>query len=103
MKKIIVIIAIGISSVSMSFATKPITLANEIKQKVFTNLKSNEKEKFNKNYVIVNFKIIDGKIKVSEINSSSLQMKNFIINKLNQIKINSNYEENKTYKYKFTS
>ena len=102
MKKIIATLAIMISVSSLSFATKNPSLAKEIKEKVTININNYEIDNFNKTFLTVKFKILNGKIKINKINgSTSHKFNKQIINKLTHLNIESIYENEKEYTYKF--
>lgn len=102
MKNIIIAIALIFTSSNLSFAGEdPNSLYKEINRKMtidFTNIKLfNER----RNYVLVHFKITNNKIEILEINGSNGNLTDVIAQELEQMKISSNYVENKVYQYKF--
>lgn len=71
MKKIITVLAISISTITMSIASNIKTLTNEIKEKVTLDINGDKIDKNNQSFITVSFKIINGKVKIEEINGSN--------------------------------
>ena len=102
MKKTLVIFAIGLASINMSFASKPPILTKEIKEKVTFGSYADEIDNYNQTFLVVNFNILKGKIKINNIKGSGSQnLKRHIITKLTHLSIESNYDNTKEYTYKF--
>jgi PDZ domain-containing secreted protein len=102
MKKIIVLLAICLLTISSSFAQSVPGLKKEISQKVNVDLSSihlNEKED---DFVKVKFKIYDGIIKVLNIEASQTILKDLIISKLNEIEITTPSNEIEVHNFHFT-
>lgn len=101
MKKIVITIATSFLIATMSFASKNISLENEIKREIKNDIKKVKMNESNPDFAIVSFKIINNKIKVTNVNSSNYNLKKHIFTKLINIEIDSEYDLNKEYKYKF--
>ena len=102
MKKLLVVFAIGLSSMSVSYALNYPTLSKEIKQKITDDISYKHIDINNQSFLVVNFSIINGKIRVDKIKGSSNQkIRKYIINKLIHLSIESSYDTNKEYAYKF--
>ena len=102
MKKLILVVVFGFFSWSSLFAASTPGLDNEIGQKVVIDLSNIELDTYSEDYVLVSFKIVDGQIKINDIQGSQVELKKAIIKKLVQMEIESNYDANATYRYKFT-
>ncbi|MDX2360989.1 MAG: hypothetical protein QNK23_09295 [Crocinitomicaceae bacterium] len=102
MKKWIVVLVVGLVSMSMSFAANKPKLKQEIQEKVRIDLSDIYLDEFNQDYVIVSFQIINDEIKIQEINGTSAELKERIIEELCEIKVDAEYEEGETYFFKFT-
>jgi hypothetical protein len=102
MKKLIVAFVIGLLSMGTSFAASNPGLANEINEKVVIDLSDIELDQYSTDYVLVSFKIENGQIKINEIQGSQVELKKLIIKRLVQMNIESNYNADETYRYKFT-
>lgn len=102
MKKLIVLFAVLLLTVSSSFATKNPELVREIQSKVIVDLSRVDLDEYNPDYILVEFKIIDDEINILEINGTSKELKEMIIKELCEIEVDSNYNSNFTYRFKFT-
>lgn len=100
MKKVIVFFAALFISVS-SFAGNGPTLAKEIRNKAFIDLSSISLDVFNRDFVSVKFKIVDGEIEILKINGSQDVLEERVQEKLESMQIDSDYEEDKVYVLKF--
>lgn len=102
MKKLVVVLVAAILSIGTSFAGSNPGLIEEIEEKVIIDLNGVELDRYNEDYVIVSFQIIDDEIKIQEINGSSDQLKEKVIKELYAIHVDSAYESGKTYNFRFT-
>jgi len=102
MKKLVVLLAVGLLTISSSFSAVNPELVREIESKVFVDLSQIELDEYNQDYVMVSFKIIDHEIKIQEINSTNSELKSKIIDELYEMRIDSDYNSRETYMYKFT-
>lgn len=102
MKKLIVLFVISLLTISSSFATKNPELIQEIERKVIVDLSGIQLNEHTQDYVMVNFKIIEDEIKILEISGTSLELKEIIIKELCEIEVDSNYNSDFTYRFKFT-
>ena len=87
---------------SKSFAINDPSLVDEISSKVTLDLSMVELDQYTPDYVVVRFKIVDGEIKIKEIESSKFELKKLVIAKLLQMQIESDYNPEEIYAYKFT-
>lgn len=81
---------------------EPGGLLKELKKKVSVDLNGMEINKTKKDYVIVSFRIVDGEIKILEVNGTNKYLKDKMIEKLCSLNVESTYDPSKTYNYKFT-
>ena len=100
MKKVVVAFIASFIVSSVSFAGSNPDLQNELYNKVSIELGSIELD--DQDYVLVNFNIIDGDVKIENISSTQSELRNLIIIELMKLSIESNYDSEKTYTYKFT-
>ena len=101
MKKFLVMFVVGVLSISASFAAEP-NLVDEIHEKVAPDLSTVELDQYATDYVVVSFHIENGKIKINTIDGTQLELKKLIVKELVQMNVESNYDEDATYRYKFT-
>ncbi|MFT5778153.1 MAG: hypothetical protein ACI837_001109 [Crocinitomicaceae bacterium] len=100
MRKLIVVFVLGVLSISSSLAGGP-RLVDEIKEKVILDLSDVELNQYAEDYVLVSFKIVNGKIEIKDISGTQVELKKLIVKKLVQMNIESNYNVNALYSYKF--
>ena len=100
MKKIIFIVAILISNISLGAEVQP--LKQEITNKLILDLSKVELDENNQDFVVVNFYICNGEIEVTEISGTQKQLIQKVKNKLSQLIIEQAYDESALYRYKFT-
>lgn len=102
MKKLVLVFAFGFFSLSSLFAASTPDLESEMTEKVVIDLSDIRLDKYTEDYVLVSFKIVNGEIKINEIKGSQVELTKAIIKELVQMKIESSYDPNETYQYKFT-
>ncbi|MDG1330947.1 MAG: hypothetical protein P8P74_01350 [Crocinitomicaceae bacterium] len=102
MKKVIVLIAISLLNIGSSFAGSDPELKEEITQKVQIDLSGITLDKYEEDFVHVEFKIYDGLINVVNIKASQPELKELIMDKLNEIHIKTSYSENEIHNFNFT-
>ena len=102
MKKVIILIVMGLFTISSSFAASDPALAEEISQKVKINLSSITLDEYKADFVQVRFKIYDGLIKIVQIEASQTELKELIINELKEIHIITPYSESEVHNFNFT-
>ena len=100
MKKIIFIVAILVSNISLGAGSPP--LKDEITNKLILDLSKIELDENNQDFVVVNFYICNGEIEVAEITGTQKQLVQKVKNKLTQLIIEQTYDEGALYRYKFT-
>lgn len=100
MKKIIFIVAILISNISLGAEVQP--LKQEITNKLILDLSKVELDENNQDFVVVNFYICNGEIEVTEITGTQKQLIQKVKNKLSKLIIEQAYDEGSLYRYKFT-
>ena len=102
MKKVVVLVMLSLFSLSTSFASGNPELFKEIKRKISFDFNQVEMTDVSENSVTVNFRIVNDKIKILEINGSNRSLKKALIKELYEMNIDANHSEDKTYLYKFT-
>ena len=102
MKKVAVLIVLVFSSMSFSFSGVNPELKKEITKKVIVDLSKVNLNDNNNDYVMVSFIIENEEIIITNIESSMNELTEIMKKELNQIRIDSEYEEGVTYKYRFT-
>ena len=102
MKKVAFALMVGILAFSPTFASNNPELVEEIHEKVIIDLSTIELDKYNQDYVLVHFKISNGRIDILEAHGSTIELKELIVKKLMQLDIKSNYLESGIYRYNFT-
>jgi len=101
MRNLVVVLVMTLSSMINVLASSP-SLSNEIHDKVSLDLSNIELDKYAEDYVFVSFKIQDGQIMINNIKGSQTELKKLIVKELVQMEIESEYDENKLYQYRFT-
>ena len=102
MKKLVVLFVIGLLTMSTGFEKGIPDLVREIEKKVIVDLSNVELSEVHPEYVIINFKIVNGQINIQGINGTSEELKEIITKELYEIHIDSEYSEDKSYIYRFT-
>ena len=102
MKKLIVLIVMGLFTISSSFAGSNPELREEISQKVNIDLSSITLDKYEKDFVHVQFTIFDGLIQIENIEGSQLELMDLIISELEEIHVKTPYTENEIHNFNFT-
>lgn len=102
MKKLIVLFAISILSVSTSLAGSDPVLLQEISQKVNMDLSTITLDQYEEDFVQVQFKIYDGLILIENIEASQSELKKLIIKELKGIHISTPYSESEVHNFNFT-
>ena len=100
MKKLIFIVAILISNLSFGAGGQP--LKNEITNKLILDLSKIELHKNHEDFVVVNFYISNGEIKITDITGTQKELIQKVKSKMSTLKIQQAYEEGVIYRYKFT-
>ncbi|MDG1333271.1 MAG: hypothetical protein P8P74_13130 [Crocinitomicaceae bacterium] len=100
MKKLIAIIVLSLISVSASFAGENPKLFKEINRKLKLDASQLNLSKVHKNYVVVKFKIVNGEIEILGAVGSK-ELRQLIVNKLEEMDIDSESKASKVYRYKF--
>ena len=95
------VIFISLLSLKSSFGMNDTLLRNEIINKINIDLRDIELDQFHQDFVAVSFNIIEGKIQITEVNSSNPELQNLIELNLSLIVINSSYNESETYLFRF--
>lgn len=102
MKKVVALFAILLLGTGAGFASGNPDLLKEIKRKIAVDLSKVQLDASGQDYVTASFRIVDGAIKIMEINGTSDDLEAAMIRELNRIHIESPYVEGKTYVYRFT-
>lgn len=102
MRKVIVLVAIGLFTIGSSFAGSDPVLIKEIRQKVKIDLSTITLDQYSKDFVDVRFKIYDGVIQIIKIKASQLELKELILNELKEIHVRTPYSETEIHNYNFT-
>lgn len=96
-------VALGLALIGalgmMSFSTKGPNLSKELKSKIKVHNPLNFNQK---DFVLVSFHIQEGQIVIDQMNGSNDHLKEEIKEQLSTLNVKSNYQENKSYQYKFT-
>jgi hypothetical protein len=99
--KILMFIA-GVFITNISLGTNHPTLKTELTEKLTFDLREVELDPHHQDFVIVCFHICNGKVEISEITGTQKELVQKVKNKLSKIKIDQEYDEGKTYRYKLT-
>ncbi|MCJ8288490.1 MAG: hypothetical protein HRT58_00545 [Crocinitomicaceae bacterium] len=102
MKKVVILIAMGLFTIGSSFAGSDPVLIEEISQKVTIDLSTITLDKYEKDFVLVQFKIYDGLIQIVKIEASQPELKYLIISELEEIHIKTPYSESEIHNFNFT-
>ena len=100
MKKLATIIALSLISISASFAGENPKLFREINRKLKVDVSQLNLSNAHQNYVVVKFKIVNGEIEILDAVGSH-ELRQLIIQKLEEMDINASSDESKVYRYKF--
>ena len=102
MKSIITILVFVLFVSSFSFAGENPLLANEIRTKLSVDLSRITLNPWQKDFVKVSFHIVDGEIEILRIKGSLRELESIMEAELQNMHIESPYEEGITYEYRFT-
>ena len=100
MKKLIFIVAVLISNISLGADVQP--LKEEITEKLIIDLSMVELGESHKDFVLVSFYICNGVIEITEISGNQKELVQKVKTKLSKLKIEQTYNEGTLYQYKFT-
>ncbi|MFT6921361.1 MAG: hypothetical protein ACJA1C_000355 [Crocinitomicaceae bacterium] len=100
MKKIIFIVAILISNISLGAGVQP--LKQEITEKLIIDLSMVELDENQQDFVLVSFYICNDEIEIADISGTQKQLIEKVKSKLSKLKIEQTYDEGTVYQYKFT-
>ncbi len=78
------------------------TLKKELSDKMILDLSQVELHENFQDYVVVHFSICENEITIESIEGTHCEVIEAVNGKLTAMEINSNYEENKIYSFKFT-
>lgn len=102
MKKVVVLVAMGLFTIGSSFAGSDPVLIDEISQKVNIDLSTITLDEYEVDFVQVQFKIYDGLIQIVKIEASQVELMELIISKLKEIHVRTPYNESEIHNYNFT-
>lgn len=102
MKKTIVLLILSVLTLSATVHPKNNELVKELRRKVYVDLSNIELSNSTTDFVMVSFKIKEAGILIQEVSSSNEELENALIKKLYKLKIDSPYNQNQLYNYKFT-
>ena len=102
MKKAVILIVMGLCTIGSSFAGSDPILIDEISQKVQIDLSTIILDKYEKDFVQVQFKIYDGLIQIVKIEASQVALMDLIISELKEIHIRTPYSESEIHNFNFT-
>ena len=102
MKNLIILLAMGFLTIGSSYASSDPVLHKEISQKVNIDLSKITLDKYEEDFVLVEFKIYDGLIQIINIEESQLALKSLIIKSLEEIHVRTPYSETEIHSYNFT-
>lgn len=102
MRKVIVLVAVGLLTIGSSFAGSDPVLIKEISQKVKIDLSTITLNQYSKDFVDVQFKIFDGVINIIKIEASQVELKELVMSELMDIHVKTPYSESEIHNYNFT-
>ena len=102
MKNLTILVALVFFTIGSSFASSDPLLHKEISQKVNVDLSTIILDKYEANFVLVEFKIYDGLIQIVNIEASQSALKSLIIKELEKLHVNTPYSESEIHNYNFT-
>ena len=94
------IAGILISNISIGAENPP--LKNEITDKLILDLSEVELDENVQDFVVVGFYVCNGEIEITEITGTQKQLVQKVKNKLSQMTIEQDYDEETLYRYKLT-
>ena len=102
MKKIVLLFAITVISISTVLANTGPSLTKEITEKVNIDLNLEGIEFDDRDFVKVSFTVQEGQIVILDMNSTQKGLRDLIIRELEEIRVQSEYGFNQTYYFKFS-
>lgn len=102
MKKLAVLFAAFIISISVSFAGSNPELSEEINQKVIVDLSDIDLNIETEDFVIVRFSIVNGAIQIQGVQGSNFVLEKIILDKLDALEIEATCDEKTVFAFKFT-
>ncbi|MFT5860047.1 MAG: hypothetical protein ACI865_002155 [Flavobacteriaceae bacterium] len=102
MKKVVVLIAMGLFTFGSSFAGSDPVLIDEISQKVKIDLSTITLDKYEADFVLVQFKIYDGLIQIIKVEASQPELRELVIAELKEIHVKTPYSESEIHNFNFT-
>ncbi|MDX2362645.1 MAG: hypothetical protein QNK23_17685 [Crocinitomicaceae bacterium] len=102
MKRVIVLVAMGLFTIGSSFAGSDPVLIEEISQKVKIDLSMITLNEYEEDFVQVQFKIYDGLIQIVNIEASQAELMELVISELKEIHVRTPYSESEIHNYNFT-
>jgi len=100
MKKLIFIVAVLISNISLGADVQP--LKQEITNKLIIDLSKVELDANHQDFVLVSLYICNGEIEIAEISGTQNELVQRVKSKLSKLTIEQTYSEGTLYQYKFT-
>ena len=100
MKKLIFIVAVLISNISLGADVQP--LKQEITNKLIIDLSKVELDANHQDFVLVSLYICKGEIEIAEISGTQNELVQRVKSKLSKLTIEQKYDEGTLYQYKFT-
>ena len=101
MKKLVLVIVLGFSSLSFG-SPKSEGIGAELKNKVSVDLSTIRLNMYEEDYVIVDFTIVDGMINIVEIGGTQNALVDLMVSELQTFVVESGYDKDKLYLYEFT-
>jgi hypothetical protein len=102
MKKLIVLLAIGLITVSTSFAGGNPELSKELQDKIVVDLSTIDLDEYTPDFVVVSFEIFAGELIIREINGTNQELEEILLAKLHSLRIDADYVEGQVYNAKFS-
>ena len=102
MKNVVVLLLMTLISSATIAGENPKDLYKEINRKVYLDLSQIELDAQQKNYVEVQFKVVDSVIKVINVNGSMPKLESMITEELSKMNISSDCDEEIVHNYRFT-
>lgn len=101
MKKLVLCLVLGFSTMSYSM---PISggIGSELKNKVNVDLSAIQLNKYEEDYVLVDFKVVDGMIEIVKASGTQSDLIELMVSELQTLVVESGYEKDMVYRYKFT-
>ncbi len=101
MKNVVLVLFVGLLSITSSFAGENPKLVKEIQRKVKVDLSGIKLEKSKEHFVVVKFKVVNKEIEILNLKGSKKELTDLMLDELQEMFITSDADPKKIYQFKF--